>query len=146
MKRSRPVTRSQEIDTPRNLIVGGERNGHGTRISRKVVCTKCQKVDYVAVSRSKKGESLFCRDCAKSVMSAYEKGTKIKPQMEAVVCTQCSKPFEYPRFAPRDGPILCSDCHKGFEVWRGSLLAPVHDREMESLARRPAGTLLRSNK
>lgn len=146
MRKLRSVPQVQSSDTPRVLIVGGERNGHGTRICRKVVCNLCAKVDYVAVSRTKKDDSLYCRDCAKSAMSAFEKGTKIKPVMEDVVCNQCSKAFEYPKAARRDGPLLCSDCYKGFETWRGSLAAPVHERGHTHLSRRPAGTVLRSNK
>lgn len=146
MKRTQFVTQSQENDTPRVLIVGGERNEHGTRICRKITCGKCQKVDYVAVSRTKKGDTFYCRDCAKTEISAYEKGTRVKCEMVDVNCGQCAKVFTYPKAFKRNGSLLCSDCYSGFEVWRGSLEQAVHERDMSNLARRPAGTLLRSNR
>jgi protein-arginine kinase activator protein McsA len=127
-------------------MVGGERNGHGTRICRKVTCGKCQKVDYVAVSRFKKEDSLFCRECAKDELLAFEKGTRMKPEMDEVICCQCAKPFTFPKGLRKAGPLMCSDCYQGFEVWRGSLDKPAHEQEMAHLPRRPAGTLLRTNK
>lgn len=125
------------------LVVGGVRNEHGTRICRKVTCEKCRSVDYVAVSRSKKGDSLYCRKCAKDEIGAFEKGTKIKSEMVSVECSTCAKPFEFPKWIQKRGPVFCSDCHQGFEVWRGSLDTPVDERSTALLSRRPAGTLLR---
>lgn len=130
----------------RPLIVGGVRNEHGTRICRKITCGKCQKLDYVSVSRSKKGGPIYCRNCAKEEIRAYEKGTKIKSEMIEVICSQCSISFEFPKWIQKQGILLCSDCHHGFEVWRGSLETPIEERSAASISRRPAGTLLRNNR
>jgi hypothetical protein len=149
MNRSRVVTNIQKYDTPRVLVVGGERNEHGTRISRKVTCQKCGKGDYIAVSRTKNAASLFCRDCAKSEIKAFEKGTRIKPEMASVCCGQCKRAFDFPKAAQnsrRETPLLCRDCYRGFEVWSGSLQSPGAVRDLAEFSRRPSGTLLRATK
>jgi hypothetical protein len=110
-----------------------------------VNCKKCGAVDYVAVSRIKKTEDLFCRACAVVEMSAHEKGTKIKPEMVTKACSQCAKSFELPKYLEKEDPLYCQDCFNGFEVWRGSLSVPIEKRAAFSVARRPAGVLLRKS-
>jgi len=144
MKNSRFVTNTQKYDTPRVHIVGGERNGHGTRISRKITCQKCGKLDYVAVSRTK--ASAFCRDCAKTEMRAYEKGTKIDCEKMEVSCCQCKKTFDFPKLAKNVDSLLCRDCYQGFEIWNGSLAAPRTESDLANFSRRPSGVLLRARK
>ena len=134
------------VATPPLLIVGGERNEHGTRICRKVTCIKCHQVDYVSVSRAKKCDILFCRNCAKDEIRAHEKGTKIKCQTSKVRCNQCTKFFDFPVAMQKKGPLYCSDCFKGFEVWRGSREKPIADNSSLLISKRRAGTLLRTNK
>lgn len=143
MKEKRIIIEPKIPERKTPLIIGGVRNEHGTRISRKVTCEKCKQVDYVSVSRAKKGDGLFCRNCAKNEIGAFEEGTRIKPEMALVSCAQCAKPFDFPKWIHKQGPLMCSDCHKGFEVWQGSLHTPLDERSSNILQRRPAGTVLR---
>lgn len=125
-------------------IVGSSRGEFGTRISRKVVCEKCQKVDYVSVSFAKKNTRLFCSLCAESEIGAVEFGRAMKPDLIDCKCSQCKKNFQFPQHLKKRGPLLCADCHQGFEIWSGSLAKSPKERESGVISRRPAGTVLRT--
>ena len=56
-------------------VVGAVKNQFGTRLSYKVTCQKCQKIDYVAINASKSKQ--LCRICAQEVLKVYEAGREI---------------------------------------------------------------------
>ena len=103
-------------------VVGAVKNQFGTRLSYKVTCQKCQKIDYVAINASKSKQ--LCRICAQEVLKVYEAGRVISSQNKSCNCTKCSKSFVLDakvlqKKITNKQDILCSDCYLGFDVWRG---------------------------
>jgi|HubBroStandDraft_6_1064221.scaffolds.fasta_scaffold505846_1 hypothetical protein len=98
-------------------VVGLARNEFGTRLSQRVQCKKCHKVDYVSV-RVSSDKDQFCRDCAESILGAFE-GRLIEAKT-IKICEQCHKDFLVDEItAHKKG--LCDDCFRGFEIWRGRI-------------------------
>lgn len=126
------------------LIVGAERNAHGTRISRRIKCDKCGELDHIA-SRPQKGKAIWCRTCAKLAANVFDIGVVIPTPMVKKRCSVCRCLFELPVSVQiRDGKKpTCKNCMKGFDVWRGSLDMTPENREKMELETRQSGTLLR---
>jgi len=126
----------------RPQVVGGERNEHGTRISRRVECSRCGKVDHVPWGkRDRKGA--LCRSCAAETLKAFEIGTKKKVETRPVTCNLCGKPFDLPKNVEDDGDLLCVTCLRGFFAWQGDVDSSWEDRAKLRSESRPSGTLLR---
>ncbi|MDA0712739.1 MAG: hypothetical protein O2897_01990 [bacterium] len=124
------------------LIVGGSRNAHGTRISKRVKCFKCGAVDYI-LARPKDGKPC-CKACAKELMNVVEEGSRIPKELVKKNCFNCQSEFELPKTARiKEGGPLCPNCKKGFEIWRGSLGMSPEGRDDMQLEKRTSGTLLR---
>ena len=125
------------------LLVGGARNIHGTRISKRVKCYKCGTVDYIT-ARPRGGQSC-CRTCAQEVMNAFEIGIRVPKTLVKKSCFNCKASFELPVTAQlRDkAKPLCSNCMRGFEIWRGSLEMSPDNRQEMNLEKRRSGALLR---
>lgn len=103
-------------------VVGAVKNEFGTRLSYKVTCQKCQKVDYVAINASKSKQ--LCRLCAQEVLKVYEAGRFVSAQNKSCNCSKCSKQFVMDekvlqKKITNKQDILCSDCYLGFDIWRG---------------------------
>lgn len=104
-------------------IVGEPKGEFGTRLSQRVTCEKCQKIDYVTVKLSKIHQK-FCRSCAQDVLKVYEVGRHILEENKKCMCEKCGKNFFMKDILlakkhENAQEILCFDCHKGFDVWRG---------------------------
>lgn len=103
--------------TPR--VVGVARNAFGTRLAQRVVCSKCDTVDYVAV-KVNDAKSSLCRNCAEKFLSTYDKGRHIAEKKLPCSCEQCHREFLISEsVASKKDQLLCLDCLRGFEVWRG---------------------------
>ncbi len=125
-------------------VIGGARNTHGTRICKRVTCEKCGSEDFIA-ARPKSGKGVFCRECAKGLLLAFEPSVHIPvPALEAK-CGQCGTVFALPEKAKKqdDETWLCIDCLRGFEVWRGSLAHDPSARGTGTLEVRSPGLMLR---
>lgn len=118
-------------------MVGGARNGHGTRICRRIVCARCEETDYISV-RTKSSTNALCRKCARILIAAYEEGVQVRFQRTLIQCSRCSKECEVPDRLKGESEVLCLDCLRGFEVWRGSLSNPY-------FARNPIGRFVIGN-
>ncbi len=139
----KPVT-STHVDGRAALFIGGARNVHGTRISKRVKCHKCGEMDYIAARP--KGQPACCRSCAKQMFNAHDVGVRIPMPLLKKYCFVCRAPFNLPITAIlRDKKPLCQDCMKGFDVWRGSLDMSPDSREHMTCEKRRSGTLLRKN-
>lgn len=102
-----------------NKVVGRPRTEFGTRLSHRISCEKCAKVDYVPM-RVSSTQSKFCRDCAEKLLSAYEQGRHIAEPQVYRICCQCRRDFLVNEsVAQKREDILCRDCFRGFDVWRG---------------------------
>lgn len=109
----------RNVRGPSPRVVGVARNAFGTRLCQRVVCTRCQAVDYVAVKVNDPKNSL-CRDCAEKFLAAYEMGRRIADKKLNVCCEQCHREFLVEeRIAEKKEQLRCLDCLRGFEVWRG---------------------------
>lgn len=126
------------------LLVGGQRNAHGTRISRRIVCSECSALDYITV-RPKEG-GMLCRECARKNFAAYEVGVFVPRAKQEVFCGQCSVGFLLPVEVERHAGLLCPDCKKGFEIWRGSRDSDPESREAKVLLKTKSGLILRRSK
>jgi hypothetical protein len=114
-------------------IVGLPRNAFGTRLSQRVQCEKCAKVDYIPV-RVNAAKPQFCRSCAEQFLSAYDQGRQIAEKRVYRVCGQCHSDFLVNELiARKKDHILCDDCHRGFEVWRGRAKAGRNHNQTQSL-------------
>lgn len=122
--------------------VGGARNEFGTRISRRITCTRCGKEDHVPFV-PKDASRALCRDCAAEVIRTYEEGVRVRTPTKPAKCNLCGTPFDLPITAEDDGDPLCKNCLQGFTTWRGSLDTPFAERERQVLEPRRAGTMLR---
>ncbi len=140
----RPSGAAQSESRP-TLFVGGARNVHGTRISKRVKCHHCAEMDYIAARP--KGQPACCRSCAKKMFNAHDVGVRIPMPLLKKHCFVCRAPFNLPITAMlRDKKPLCPDCLQGFDVWRGSLDMSPNSREQMTCETRRSGTLLRKNK
>src|SRR5688572_22889437 len=52
-------------------FVGGPRNEHGTRIARRITCSRCGKSDHVPFV-PKDAKRALCRDCAAEMLKTFE--------------------------------------------------------------------------
>jgi CxxC-x17-CxxC domain-containing protein len=122
--------------------MGGPRNEFGTRIARRIECTRCGTEDHVPfVPRDR--ERALCRGCAAEVLRMYEVGVKVRVDTRSVCCNLCGTPFDLPTTAPDDGDPLCKSCLLGFTTWQGSCDTPFEERTARVVEARRAGTLLR---
>lgn len=122
--------------------VGGSRNEFGTRVARRVDCSRCGRSDHVSYIPKEKHRAL-CRTCAAEVARAYEHGVKARVPMREVPCNLCGKTFALPVTAEDDGDLLCPDCLRGWTTWQGSVDTPHAERQHARTERRRAGTTLR---
>ena len=137
--------KKREGPTSAHHIVGGPRNKHGTRISKRVLCTRCGKNDYVQFVPQDKSKVL-CRDCAVQILRTYEEGAHIRMETRTVACNLCGTPFGMPITAVDDGDPLCINCLRGFTTWQGSIDAPFAERQNTVVETRSSGALLRKKK
>lgn len=121
---------------PEPLRVGGARNQHGTRVTRRVTCVSCGEVDYTAVGA---GSSPRCRKCAKQELGAFEQSVRVPPMLMKITCFQCKTVCELPSWLAQKEDALCGDCARGFELWRGTM-GSAATGELEL---RRSGTVLR---
>lgn len=126
------------------LNVGGTRNAHGTRISRRIKCEKCGCEDHIT-SRPSRTQGAFCRACALAIMNALEVGKKAPREMKQHICSNCRQNFVLPIHIEIKKDCLCPNCLHGHEIWRGSLDMPVDVRESMSCELRKSGVLLRKS-
>lgn len=129
----------------RTKKAGGERNIHGTRVRRRIECSKCGAEDYVSVNPANKRLVVMCRSCAQKELGTYEMGVQPPEKTRTYECDQCKVRFELPArvFIYKGETVLCPDCIKGFDVWRGSKDISPQERQSMQLQRRKAGTMLR---
>lgn len=132
----------RDDDGPTRKPVGGVRNEHGTRISRRVECSRCGKTDHVPWGRRDRKGAL-CRACASELLNLYEVGTKKRVETRPADCNLCGVPFELPVNVEDDGDLLCPNCLRGFMAWQGDLDVPWEERSQQRSEARPSGTLLR---
>jgi formylmethanofuran dehydrogenase subunit E len=126
-------------------FVGGARNEHGTRVARRVTCSRCQAVDHVAYSPRDPTRAL-CRSCAKEVLEIYEQGMRVRVATRPTKCNLCGAPFNIPLSAEDDGDPLCKSCLQGFTSWQGSVDRPFEERQQTVLEPRASGTVVRKIK
>jgi len=125
-----------------NLYVGGARNEHGTRVSRRVICGRCSTEDHIPYVPKNGGKPL-CRSCAALVLRAYEVGTRAPTETRAETCNLCGTPFRIPLSVVDDGDPLCPNCLRGFMTWSGSIDTPFEERQGRVIEARGAGVVLR---
>lgn len=126
-------------------FVGGARNEHGTRVARRITCTRCGLVDHVAYSPRDATKAL-CRKCAKEVLEIYEAGVRVRVATRSTVCNLCGTPFDLPVTAEDDGDPLCKSCLLGFTSWQGSVDTPFNERQGAVLEPRASGTVVRKSR
>ncbi|MCP4502346.1 MAG: hypothetical protein GY822_20515 [Deltaproteobacteria bacterium] len=122
--------------------VGGERNDHGTRVARRVICNRCQAVDHVSYLDKDKDFAL-CRTCAEEMMNVFEVGRKKRMATREVDCNLCGVPFGLPVTAEDDGDPLCDNCLKEWMGWQGSLDMTYDERNENALEKTRPGIALR---
>jgi hypothetical protein len=125
-----------------NLYVGGARNEHGTRVARRVVCSRCGTEDHVPYAPRDGGRAM-CRACAALVLRAYEVGTKVPTETRPETCNLCGTPFRIPLAVIDDGDPLCPNCLRGFTTWSGSIDTPWSERQGRVIENRGAGVVVR---
>ncbi len=130
------------METKTTLWVGGARNAHGTRISRKVTCTKCGVEDFIT-SRPSKTNGALCRSCAQTEIGAIEMGKKAPRVMAQHTCSNCKCHFALPARIKLEKDSLCPACLKGHDIWRGSADMTVEERDSLSFETRKSGVMLR---
>jgi CxxC-x17-CxxC domain-containing protein len=126
-------------------FVGGPRNEHGTRIARRIKCSRCGKSDHVPFVPKDAARAL-CRDCAAEMLKTFEVGVKVRMPTKPAVCNLCGAPFDLPITAEDDGDPLCSNCLKGFTTWQGSVDKPFEERSQTVTEPSLGGTLVRKRK
>jgi hypothetical protein len=100
-------------------VLGSSRNHFGTRVSQRVECEKCLKIDYVSIHLTA-AKSKFCRICAENLLGAFEQGRSVAKQKISLQCDQCQREFEVAEsLARKKTAPLCLDCYRGFFIWRG---------------------------
>lgn len=125
--------------------VGGVRNEFGTRIARRIDCSRCGRSDHVQYA-PKNREKALCRECAAEVLRLYEHGVKARADVRVVPCNLCGTPFDLPVTVEDDGDLLCRSCLRGFTSWQGSLDTPFEERSQVQAESRRSGTLIRRRK
>ena len=126
-------------------FIGGPRNEFGTRVARRVTCSRCGKDDHVPYAPRNVGRAL-CRACAAEVLNTWEVGTRAKMETKPAVCSLCKKPFALPVRVELTDEILCPDCLRGFATWTGGLDTPWENRQEAVVEQRVGGTLVRRRK
>ena len=121
---------------------GGPKNEHGTRVARRVTCSRCGTSDHIPYVPRDATRAL-CRSCAAEVLKIYERGTKIRMPTRTTPCNLCGTPFELPIVVEDDGDPLCPNCLRGFTTWQGSVDVPFADRVHSTLEARPSGAVVR---
>lgn len=138
----KPLSRPIPVFEKAPLFVGGARNVHGTRISKRVNCHKCGAVDYITARP--RGQKPCCKSCAKEAMHAFEVGERVPKAVLKKQCYNCKADFDLPAAAKlKEDKALCSNCLNGFEIWRGSLAMCPESRKDMQFEKRRSGTLLR---
>lgn len=122
--------------------VGGARNEFGTRIARRIDCSRCGKSDHVAYVPKDRARAL-CRGCATEVLDLYEVGVRARAAVREVDCNLCGIRFGLPANVEDDGDLLCPSCLRGFTAWQGSVDVPFEERAALKTETRRAGTALR---
>jgi CxxC-x17-CxxC domain-containing protein len=123
-------------------FIGGPRNEHGTRVARRVACSRCGKSDHVPYVPKDTTRAL-CRDCAAEVLKTFEHGVKVRMPTKDAVCNLCGTPFQLPITAEDDGDPLCQNCLRGFTTWQGSVDTPFSERKDAVVEERLSGALVR---
>ena len=144
-RRARDDRAGTALDGPK--FVGGPRNEHGTRIARRVTCTKCGTSDHVPYVPKNPANAL-CRNCAAEVLKTFEAGTKAPMELKAAVCSLCGTPFQLPSTVvfEKDQLPLCRSCLRGFATWQGSKDTPFEERADTVVEERLSGALVRKRK
>lgn len=100
-------------------LIGQAKNAFGTRLSRRLTCDRCHKVDYVSVL-VRNDKTKFCRSCAEIILLKFEQGKKIVQRLANCTCKQCGINFKVSeQVLFKKSEIFCKDCHAGFQVWKG---------------------------
>jgi hypothetical protein len=125
-----------------NLYVGGARNEFGTRIAKRITCSRCGNDDHVPHA-PKDASKAMCRACAALVLRAYEIGTRAPVDTRPETCNLCGAPFRIPLSVKDDGDPLCPSCLRGFTTWQGSIDTPFEERQGRVLEQRKPGVVVR---
>jgi hypothetical protein len=136
---------ASEGDESEFQIVGGPLNEFDTRISTRVVCKKCRRVDHVS-ARVRYKKSLLCSACAQKELKTLEYGIQGPKPTKRCTCFTCQIVFDLPEHVEDDGEKVCRDCLAGIAGWSGSLSESPEDRGRLKSELRPAGTLFRKKK
>jgi hypothetical protein len=134
---------SDGYDGPK--YIGGPRNEFGTRVAKRITCSRCGNVDHVPYA-PKDSTKALCRACAVEVLKTYEAGTKVRMPTKPAVCNLCGTPFALPITAEDDGDPLCPNCLRGFTTWQGSVDVPFVERTQSIVEERLSGALVRKRK
>jgi len=125
-----------------NLYVGGARNEFGTRIAKRITCSRCGNDDHVPHA-PRDASKAMCRACAALVLRAYEVGTRAPVETRAETCNLCGTPFRIPLSVKDDGDPLCPSSLRGFTTWQGSIDTPFEERQNRVLEQRKPGVVVR---
>lgn len=117
-------------DEPPPQRVGGARNEHGTRVARRVVCTRCGAHDHVQWVEQDNSTAL-CKVCAEEMLGVLELGRKEKQKTRDEICNLCGVPFAMPDHVEDDGDPLCGNCLRGFMAWQGTIDRTFEERQRE---------------
>lgn len=141
----RAERRPAERESEGPAFIGGPRNEFGTRVARRVTCSRCGKDDHVPYAPRNLSRAL-CRTCAAEVLNTWEVGTRAKVETRPAVCSLCKKPFALPVKVELTDEILCPDCLRGFATWTGGIDTPWDKRQDAVVEQRVGGTLVRRRK
>lgn len=125
-----------------NVFVGGARNEFGTRIAKRITCSRCGNDDHVPHA-PRDASKAMCRACAALVLRAYEMGTQAPVATRPETCNLCGTPFRIPLTVKDDGDPLCPNCLRGFTTWQGGIDTPFADRQDRVLEQRKPGVVVR---
>ncbi|MCC7074718.1 MAG: hypothetical protein IT383_25640 [Deltaproteobacteria bacterium] len=139
----RKPAQTNDADAP--VFIGGPKNEFGTRVARRITCSRCGAVDHVPHA-PRKLERALCRACAVEVLKTYEVGTRMPVQTRPAVCSLCKKPFALPVKVELTDEILCPDCLRGFATWTGGIDTTWDQRQDVVIEARVSGTLVRRRK
>ncbi len=117
-------------DEPPPSRVGGARNEHGTRVARRVVCTRCGAHDHVQWVEQDNSTAL-CKVCAEELLGVLELGRREKQKTRDEICNLCGIPFAMPDHVEDDGDPLCGNCLRGFMAWQGTIDRTFKERQLE---------------
>lgn len=138
----KPVSPPFERKGGGNLYVGGARNEFGTRIAKRITCSRCGNDDHVPHAPKDLSKAM-CRACAALVLRAYEMGTRAPIDTRPETCNLCGSPFRIPIAVKDDGDPLCPSCLRGFTTWQGSIDTPFEERQNRVLEQRKPGVVVR---